>query len=669
MMAASASGPIRITLPDGSIREFDTPVTGAELAADIGPGLAKAALAIRLDGQVVDLATLLDRDSEVSIVTIKDEEDALELIRHDAAHVMAEAVQELYPGTQITFGPATEDGFYYDFHREEPFSPDDFEAIEKRMREIVDRDEVITRQVWGQSDAVEHFKAQGESFKAEWVAGMSGEEDISIYTQGDWLDLCTGPHLPSTGKLPKAFKLMKLSGAYWRGDRNNPQLQRIYGTAWRNDKELKAHLHMLEEAEKRDHRRIGREMDLFHLQEEAVGSIFWHPKGWTLYRLCEQYMRARLVEAGYVEVKTPQLIDRALWEKSGHWDKFREHMFIAEVDEAPEEGYDVHDHVHHDGTGGDEKKMLALKPMNCPGHVQIFRQGLKSYRSLPIRMAEFGSCHRYEPSGALHGIMRVRAFTQDDAHIFCAEDQIESETKAFISLLDQVYKDFGFEEFVVKFSDRPPVRAGEDETWDRAETALLEATKAAGVETILNPGEGAFYGPKLEFVLRDAIGRDWQCGTLQVDFVLPERLDATFMGEDGERHRPVMLHRAIFGSFERFLGILIENYAGRFPLWLAPVQAVVATIVSDADDYAREVQAALNKAGLRAEIDIRNEKINYKVREHSVAKTPVMVIVGRREAEERTVSIRRLGSKEQESLALTAAVDKLKADAAPPVPL
>jgi threonyl-tRNA synthetase len=644
---AEAKNAVSITLPDGSVRRFDAPVTGAELAADIGPGLAKAALAIKLDGRVKDLATRIDRDAAVSIVTLKDA-DALELIRHDAAHLLAEAVQELWPGTQITFGPAIEDGFYYDFHREAPFTPDDFAAIEAKMAEIVDRNETITREIWERADAVALFKEAGERFKAEWVGELPADEEISIYRQGEWLDLCTGPHLPSTGKLPKAFKLTKVSGAYWRGDPKNPQLQRIYGTAWRDKKELADYLHRLEEAERRDHRKLGREMGLFHLQEEAVGSVFWHPKGWTLYRVCEAYLRKRLEDAGYVEVKTPQLIDRVLWERSGHWEKFREHMFTAE---------DEHD------------KMLALKPMNCPGHVQIFRQGIRSYRDLPLRLAEFGSCHRNEPSGAIHGILRVRAFTQDDAHIFCTEEQINAESKDFCDLLMSVYRDFGFEDVVIKFADRPEVRAGDDATWDRAEAALKEAIDHSGLPYEMNPGEGAFYGPKLEFVLRDAIGRDWQCGTLQVDFVLPERLDAKYIGEDGEAHRPVMLHRAILGSFERFIGVLIEHYAGRFPLWLAPTQIVVATITSDADAYAEEVVAKLEAAGLRTVADTRNEKINYKVREHSLAKVPVMLVLGKREAQEQTVTVRRLGQEKQEVLALEKAVDTLKSEAAPPVPL
>ena len=636
--------PFQITLPDGSVRIYEHPVSGAEIAADIGPGLAKAALAIRIDGEMKDLASVIDHDAQVSLVTAKDE-DGLELLRHDAAHVMAEAVQELYPDTQVTIGPAIENGFYYDFARKEPFTPEDLETIEARMRQIVDRDEPIVREVWQRSQAIEYFSSIGEHYKAQIIAEIPEGEEISVYRQGQWLDLCTGPHLPSTGRLGKAFKLMKVAGAYWRGDSRNEMLQRIYGTAWADEKQLKAYLHMLEEAERRDHRRLGREQGLFHVQEEAAGAIFWHPKGWTLYRTLQAYMRARLERAGYVEVNTPQLMDRSLWERSGHWEKFRENMFVAEA----------------------EEKVLALKPMNCPGHVQIFRQGLKSYRDLPLRMAEFGSCHRNEPSGAMHGLMRVRAFVQDDAHIFCTEAQITSETKSFCELLLSVYRDLGFDEVIVKFADRPAKRAGSDAVWTRAEQALQEATAAAGLSAIPNPGEGAFYGPKLEFVLRDAIGRDWQLGTLQVDFVLPERLDATYIGEDGEKHRPVMLHRAILGSFERFIGVLIEHYAGRLPMWLAPVQAVVASITNEVDAYARRVHAALADAGLRAEIDLRNEKINYKVREHSLAKVPVLLVVGGREAEQGTVAIRRLGSKTQEVLALETAIDKLITEATVPL--
>ncbi len=639
----SAAAGIVVTLPDGAQRQFDGPVSGAAIAASIGPRLAKDALAFKLDGAILDLSRIVERDAAVEIVT-RGHPDALELLRHDCAHVMAQAVQELYPGTQVTFGPATETGFYYDYARTEPFTPADLVTIEARMREIVDRDLPIEREVWDRHDAIRFFMDQGEKYKAQHIETLPEDEVITIYRQGDWLDLCTGPHLPSTGKLGKAFKLMKVSGAYWRGDQRNEQLQRITGTCWASEKELKAYLHMLEEAEKRDHRRLGREMGLFHIQEEAVGSAFWHPKGWTLYRTVEAYMRRRLEAGGYVEVKTPQLVDRALWEASGHWEKFREHMFIAES----------------------EDRTLAVKPMNCPCHVQIFKQGIVSYRDLPLRMAEFGSCHRNEPSGALHGLMRVRAFTQDDAHIFCTNEQITSESVIFCELLMSIYRDLGFEDVVVKFADRPEVRAGADEVWDRAEAALKEAVDATGLPYTLNPGEGAFYGPKLEFVLRDAIGRDWQCGTLQVDFVLPERLDANYIAEDGAKHRPVMLHRAILGSFERFLAILIENHAGRFPLWLAPVQVVVATITSDADDYAEEVRRQLAEAGLRVEADLRNEKINYKVREHSHAKVPVLAVVGRREAEEQTVALRRLGGKQQEVLALSEATAKLLAEAEPP---
>ena len=634
---------VAITLPDGSQKRFDGPVSGAALAAAIGPGLAKAALAIKLDGALKDLATVIEHDAKVEIVTARSPE-ALELLRHDAAHVMAEAVQELYPGTQVTFGPATETGFYYDFAREAPFSTEDLAKIEARMREIVKRDEPIVREELARDQAVKFFKDKGEKYKAEWIAEIPSGEAISTYRQGSFTDLCTGPHLPSTGKLGQAFKLMRVSGAYWRGDAKNAQLQRIYGTAWATQEQLDQYLFQLEEAEKRDHRRIGREMDLFHQQEEAVGMVFWHPKGWTLFRTIERYMRARLEAGGYVEVKTPQLVDRALWEASGHWEKFKEHMFIAES----------------------EERLLALKPMNCPGAVQIFRQGLKSYRDLPLRMAEFGNCHRNEPSGALHGIFRVRGFTQDDAHIFCTEEQVTDESVRFCALLRTIYKDFGFEDVTVKFSDRPAVRAGSDATWDRAEAALKHAVEVAGLPYTLNPGEGAFYGPKLEFVLRDAIGRDWQCGTLQVDFVLPERLDASYVGEDSQKHRPAMLHRAILGSFERFIGILIEQHAGRFPMWLAPVQAVIATITRDADLYADDVAAACRAAGLRVEVDRRNEKINYKVREHSLAKVPAILVIGKREAENRQVALRRLGGEAQEVLDLSQAVSRLQAAAAPP---
>ena len=634
-----------ITLPDGSIRRFDAPITGNELAAAIGPGLARAALAMKLDGVLTDLGRRIEADAAVVFVTRKDA-DALELIRHDAAHVLAEAVQALFPGTQVTIGPSIENGFYYDFARNEPFTPEDFPAIEAKMREIIARDAAFVREVWHREDAIRFFAERGEKYKAEIIQDLAHDQVITLYRQGEWVDLCRGPHMRSTGDVGGAFKLMKVAGAYWRGDHRNAMLSRIYGTAWRDQKELDAYLTMLAEAERRDHRRIGRELGLFHIQEEAVGSVFWHPKGWRLYRAVEAYMRRRLDAAGYQEVRTPQLVDRALWEASGHWEKFRQNMFVARVE--------------------DEDRTLALKPMNCPCHVQIFRQGLRSYRELPLRMAEFGSCHRYEPSGALHGIMRVRAFTQDDAHIFCTEAQVASETVRFVELLGSIYRDFGFAEFQVKFSDRPEVRAGSDAVWDRAEAALKEACAIAGVDYTLNPGEGAFYGPKLEFVLRDAIGRDWQCGTLQVDFVLPERLDAEYVGEDGARHRPVMLHRAVLGSFERFLGILIENHAGRFPLWLAPVQVVVASIVSDANEYAEDVAGALRRAGLQVETDLGAEKINAKIRTHSLAAVPVIAVVGRQEAERRSVALRRLGGAAQEVLPLEEACRRLAMEATPP---
>lgn len=637
---------MKITLPDGSSRHFDGPVTGAQIAASIATSLAKAALAIEVDGVLRDLSYRIEQDAAVRIVTRKDEA-ALELIRHDAAHVMAEAVQRLYPGTQVTIGPAIENGFYYDFARDAPFTPDELVNIEAEMRAIVRRGSPFEREVWDRDQAIGYFEDRGETYKAEIIRDLPADETISIYRQGDWLDLCRGPHLRTTRDVGEAFKLTKVAGAYWRGDHRNAMLQRIYGTAWRNDDELKAYLHQLEEAERRDHRRLGREMDLFHLQDEAVGSVFWHAKGWTLWRTIENYIRGSLAKAGYEEVRTPQLIDRSLWEKSGHWDKFGDNIFTVRTDEG--------------------ERVLGLKPMNCPAHVQIFRQGIKSYRDLPIRMAEFGACHRNEPSGALHGIMRVRAFTQDDAHIFCRVDQMKAESIAFIEQLRRVYSDFGFDEMRIKFADRPPVRAGEDAVWDRAETALREAVEASGHPFEINPGEGAFYGPKLEFVLRDAIGRDWQCGTLQCDFVLPERLGAVYIGDDGQKHHAVMLHRAILGSMERFIGVLIENYAGRFPLWLAPVQVTVATITSDADDYAGEVHDALCAAGLRADIDLRNEKINLKVREHSLQKVPVMLVVGKREADERTVAMRRLGGKTQEVLALDDAVNKLQLEAQSPL--
>ena len=637
-----------ITLPDGSIRQYDGAVTGTEVAASIGPGLAKAALAMVLDGKLVDLATPIAADAALRFVTRKDPE-ALELIRHDAAHVLAEAVQALFPGTQVTIGPAIDNGFYYDFHRNQPFTPEDFAAIEAKMREIIARNAAFERRVVSREEAIALFEAKGERFKVELIRDLPDDVEISLYSQGEWLDLCRGPHMPGTGAVGDAFKLMKVAGAYWRGKAGNPMLSRIYGTAWRDRKELDAHLHQIEEAEKRDHRRIGKEMGLFHLEEAATGSVFWHPRGWKLYQVVQDYMRRRLDASGYQEVRTPQVLDRKLWEASGHWENYRKNMFMATVEDQ--------DEAH---------RMLALKPMNCPCHVLIFNHGLRSYRELPLRMAEFGACHRYEPSGALHGIMRVRAFTQDDAHIFCEEAQIAEETVKFVALLGGIYRDFGFESFRVKFSDRPEERAGDDATWDRAEGALKEACRIAGVAYELNPGEGAFYGPKLEFVLRDAIGRDWQCGTLQVDFVLPERLDAEYVAEAGDRRRPVMLHRAILGSFERFLGILIEQHAGRFPLWLAPVQVAVATIVDDAIPFAEEATAALRAAGLRVDTDFRNEKINAKVPFHIEQRTPVLAVIGRREAEEGKLVLRRLPGREQEALPLAEAVAKLAAEATPP---
>jgi len=628
---------IKITLPDGGQREFAAPLSGLDLALDISKSLAKKAVAVRVDGEVKDLSTIFERDARVAILTAEDP-TVLEILRHDCAHVLAEAVKELYPETQITIGPVIENGFFYDFARPTPFSLDDLEKIEQRMREIVDRDEPITREVWARDAAVAFFRSIGEEYKAEIIASIPADQPVSIYRQGNWQDLCRGPHLPSTGKLGKAFKLTKLAGAYWRGDSNNEMLQRIYGTCWASDKELKAYLLMIEEAEKRDHRRLGRELDLFHFQEEGPGAVFWHPRGWSLFRTLIDYMRERQRNGGYVEVNTPELLDASLWVASGHAEKFSEEMFSSHT---PDERH------------------FCLKPMNCPGHAQIFRQGIKSYRELPYRMSEFGKVHRYEPSGALHGLMRLRAFTQDDAHIFCSEDQITQECVTVTNLILEIYRDFGFDQVRVKFSDRPEKRVGSDEVWDKSEAALRIAIEAAGLDYVMNPGEGAFYGPKLEFVLRDAIGRDWQCGTLQVDLNLPGRLGASFVGEDGQKHPPVMLHRAMFGSLERFTGILIEHHAGRFPLWLAPVQVVVATITSDADDYAREVAAALFSHGIRVETDLRNEKINYKVREHSVGKVPVQLVVGKREAEERTVSVRRLGMAQQRTASLDEIVVEL----------
>ncbi|MBM3580136.1 MAG: threonine--tRNA ligase [Alphaproteobacteria bacterium] len=620
---------IKITFPDGAARAFPQDVTGAEIAKSISISLAKAALAIKVNGELRDLSRVINTDAKIEIITPKSGKDALEIIRHDAAHIMAEAVKELFPETQVTIGPAIENGFYYDFARKEPFALEDLERIENKMREIVKRDEQLVREVWKRDEAVKFFQSIGEKYKAEIISSIPSNEDISLYRQGQFIDLCRGPHAPSTAHI-KHFKLMKLAGAYWRGDAKNEMLQRIYGTAWESDESLKNYLHMLEEAEKRDHRKIGRALHLFHVQEEAAGSVFWHPQGWVVYRLIENYIREKLEKNGYVEVKTPQMVDKILWEKSGHWEKFRENMFVS----------------------NSEEKTLAIKPMNCPCHVQIFNQELKSYRQLPLRMAEFGSCHRNESSGSLHGIMRVRAFTQDDAHIFCEEHQINEETIRFCELLKEVYSDFGFEKVAVKFSTRPEKRAGTDETWDRAENALAEAVKVAGLECEINPGEGAFYGPKLEFTLIDAIKREWQCGTLQVDFILPERLDASYVASDGSRQRPVMLHRAILGSFERFIGILIENFAGKFPLWLAPTQIVVATITNDSDDYAKEVVQELKARGLRVEADLDAQKINYKIREHSLKKVPYILAIGKKEAENKTVSVRKLGEETQQVMGL-----------------
>lgn len=620
---------IVITFPDGSFRHFSSKINGMEIAKSISISLAKSALAIRVNGELHDISRAIETDAKIEIITEKSGKDALEIIRHDAAHIMAEAVKELYPETQVTIGPAIENGFYYDFARATPFTPEDLEKIEQKMREIVKRNEPLIREVWRRDEAVKFFNSIGEKYKAEIIASIPANEDISLYRQGNFIDLCRGPHAPSTGYI-KHFKLMKLAGAYWRGDSKNEMLQRIYGTAWESKESLENYLKNLEEAAKRDHRKIGREMDLFHIQEEAVGSVFWHAKGYVIYREIENYIRRKLEKNGYIEVKTPQLIDRVLWEKSGHWEKFRENMFIAES----------------------EERVLSVKPMNCPGHVQIFNQALKSYRQLPLRMAEFGSCHRNESSGSLHGIMRVRAFTQDDAHIFCEEHQINSETISFCKLLKEVYHDFGFDEVKVKFSTRPEKRAGSDETWDKAELALAEAVKAADLTCEINPGEGAFYGPKLEFTLVDALKREWQCGTLQVDFILPERLEVSYVAQDGTKKRPVMLHRAIIGTFERFIGILIENCGGKFPLWLSPVQVVVATITNESDSYGQKVFEDLKSYGFRAETDFDAQKINYKIREHSLKKVPYILAVGKKEAENGTVSVRKFGEERQELMTL-----------------
>lgn len=642
---------ISLTFPDGNSRSYQAGITAADVAADISSSLRKKAISATVNGQHWDLQWPIEADSTIAINTMKDEDAALELVRHDLAHIMARAVQEIWPETQVTIGPVIKDGWYYDFDRQDPFTPEDLGRIEKKMKEIINKRDPVRTEIWERDRAIRHYRDSGEPYKVELIEAIPGDEPLRMYWHGDWQDLCRGPHLQHTGQVPAdGFKLMSIAGAYWRGDSDRAMLQRIYGTGFTNKEALRKHLNMLEEAAKRDHRKLGREMDLFHMQEEAPGQVFWHPNGWTVYTALQDYMRRQQRKGGYVEVNTPQVVDRKLWEASGHWEKYQDHMFIVEVDE---------DHAR-------EKSVNALKPMNCPCHVEIFKQGLKSYRDLPLRMAEFGSCNRYEPSGALHGIMRVRGFTQDDAHIFCRESQIEEETAEFIRFLSEVYKDLGFDSFKVKFSDRPEKRAGSDEVWDRAEEALLSATRAAGIEPELNPGEGAFYGPKLEFVLTDAIGRDWQCGTHQVDFVLPERLDATYIGEDGAKHRPVMLHRALLGSFERFIGILIEEHAGKLPFWLAPRQVVVATIVSDADDYALEVVAALKAAGVRAEADLRNEKINFKVREHSVGKVPVILALGAREVAERTVTARRLGENKTSVTPLAEIVAELDGLATPP---
>ncbi|MEE2773926.1 MAG: threonine--tRNA ligase [Pseudomonadota bacterium] len=642
---------IKVTLPDKSVRTFETGITGKEIAREISSSLSKAAIACTTNGEVTDLSRPIVEDTEIIIHTAKDKEIAQQLIRHDCAHIMARAVQELWPDVKVTIGPVISNGWYYDFDREEAFSPEDLPIIEKKMREIINKREVIRTEVWERQRAMRHYQKNGEPYKLELINAIPEDQEIRMYWHGDWQDLCKGPHLSHIGQVPgDCFKLMSIAGAYWRGSSDNAMLQRIYGVAFCSKEELRHHLNFLEEAAKRDHRKLGKEMNLFHMQEEAPGMVFWHPNGWTIYSVLQNYMKRKLDAAKYLEVKTPQVVDRKLWEASGHWDKYQEHMFIVEVDEE----------------GAREKRTNALKPMNCPCHVQIYNQGLKSYRDLPLRMAEFGSCHRYEPSGAMHGIMRVRGFVQDDAHIFCMESQIESETKIFIDLLSDIYRDLGFASFDVKFSDRPTHRAGEDSTWDKSEKALLEATKAAGCEYTLNPGEGAFYGPKLEFVLTDAIGREWQCGTLQVDFVLPERLDANYIDEGGAKRRPVILHRAILGSFERFIGILLEENSGKLPLWLAPTQVVVASVVSDANNYVNSITDALSLNSIRALPDTRNEKISYKIREHSLKKIPIIIVVGAREVEAGTVVIRRLGSKETQTLILEEFLKAIKAESLRP---
>ena len=642
---------VTLTFPDGNQKNFDKGITSQEVASSIAPSLLKKAISSTVNGQHFDLSWPIMENANIAINTIKDTEAALELVRHDLAHIMARAVQEIWPDVKVTIGPVIRDGWYYDFDRKDPFTADDLILIEKKMKEIINARDPVKTEVWSRREAIAYYKKNKEPFKVELIESIPGDEPIRMYWHGNWQDLCRGPHLQHTGQVPAdGFKLMHVAGAYWRGDSNREQLQRIYGCAFLNKEQLKSHLNMLEEAAKRDHRKLGREMKLFHMQEEAPGQIFWHPNGWKIYTTLQNYMRRKQELDGYVEVNTPQLVDRKLWEESGHWEKYQENMFIVEVDE---------EHAR-------EKAVNALKPMNCPCHVQVYNQGLKSYRDLPLRMAEFGSCNRYEPSGALHGVMRVRGFTQDDAHIFCREDQIESETKKFINFLSDVYKDLGFEKFSIKFSDRPEKRSGSNEVWDKAEDALKSATIAAGYDFDINPGEGAFYGPKLEFVLTDAIGRDWQCGTLQVDFVLPDRLDANYIGEDGNKHRPVMLHRACLGSFERFIGILIESFAGRLPFWLAPRQVVVAAIVSDANNYCKDVVSALQAKGIRAEVDLRNEKINYKVREHSVSKVPIILACGMKEITEQTVSVRRLGEKQTKVEKLNEIIKQLTEEAKSP---
>ena len=651
MMRMITMSQVTLTFPDGNQKNFDKGITSQEVASSIAPSLLKKAISSTVNGQHFDLSWPIMENANIAINTIKDTKAALELVRHDLAHIMARAVQEIWPDVKVTIGPVIRDGWYYDFDRKDPFTADDLILIEKKMKEIINARDPVKTEVWSRREAIAYYKKNKEPFKVELIESIPGDEPIRMYWHGNWQDLCRGPHLQHTGQVPAdGFKLMHVAGAYWRGDSNREQLQRIYGCAFLNKEQLKSHLNMLEEAAKRDHRKLGREMKLFHMQEEAPGQIFWHPNGWKIYTTLQNYMRRKQELDGYVEVNTPQLVDRKLWEESGHWEKYQENMFIVEVDE---------EHAR-------EKAVNALKPMNCPCHVQVYNQGLKSYRDLPLRMAEFGSCNRYEPSGALHGVMRVRGFTQDDAHIFCREDQIESETKKFINFLSDVYKDLGFEKFSIKFSDRPEKRSGSNEVWDKAEDALKSATIAAGYDFDINPGEGAFYGPKLEFVLTDAIGRDWQCGTLQVDFVLPDRLDANYIGEDGNKHRPVMLHRACLGSFERFIGILIESFAGRLPFWLAPRQVVVAAIVSDANNYCKDVVSALRAKGIRAEVDLRNEKINYKVREHSVSKVPIILACGMKEITEQTVSVRRLGEKQTKVEKLNEIIKQLTEEAKSP---